>query len=238
MSRPAVPGPQDEPIPTEPPRSPNRAWLAGCIVHCDPPPEAPRIKVEVNGRPYQAILDSGSAVSLVQSTVVHPRLGTKACLSITCVHRDTRQVPARRVTITAASGSWPVELGIIKDLSVPVLIGRDLPGFDRLLTVAMQPFSPAGNRRKRRSPRRPRQRPILLASDSTRDGESLSQTTNMFFDVYQQAKGGGGIRQGTTWGRSVETLLDPGEDDRGRGSASPLHTRFLTLWSRMVYSTV
>ncbi len=161
------------------------------IVHFDPPPEAPRVEVEVNGRPYPAILDSGSAVSLVQSTVVHPRRGTKACLSITCVHGDTRQVPARRVTITAASGSWPVEVGIIKDLPVPVLIGRDWPGFDRLLTAAMQPVSRAGNRQKRRSHRRPRQRPILLASDSTRDGESLSQTTNLFFDVYQQAKGGG-----------------------------------------------
>ncbi len=178
-------------MPMEAPRSPNRAWLAGCIVHCDPPPEAPRVEVEVNGWLYPAILYSGSAVSLVQSTVVHPRRGTKACLSITCVHGDTRQVPARRVTITAASGSWPVEVGIIKDLPVPVLIGRDWPGFDRLLTAAMQPVSPAGNRRKRRSHRRPRRRPILLASDSTRDGESLSQTTNLFFDVYQQAKGGG-----------------------------------------------
>ncbi len=221
VSRPAVPGAQGEPMPTEPPRSPNRAWLAGCIVHCDPPPEAPRVEVEVNGRPYPALLDSGSAVSLVQSTVVHPRRGTKACLSITCVHGDTRQVPARRITITAASGCWPVEVGIIKDLPVPVLIGRDWPGFDRLLTAAMQPVSRAGNRQKRRSHRRPRRRPILLASDSTRDGESLSQTTNLFFDVYQQAKGGGGVRQGTTWGQSVETLLDPGEDDRGRGSASP-----------------
>ncbi len=131
-------------MPTEPPRSTNRAWLAGCVVHCDPPPEAPRVEVEVNGWLYPAILDSSSAVSLVQSTVVHPRRGTKACLSITCVHGDTRQVPARRVTITAASGSWPVEVGIIKDLSVPVLIGRDWPGFDCLLTAAMQPVSPAG----------------------------------------------------------------------------------------------
>ncbi len=113
-------------------------------------------------------LDSGSAVSLVQSTVVHPRRGTKACLSITCVHGDTRQVPARRVTITAASGSWPVEVGIIKDLPVPVLIGRDWPGFDRLLTAAMQSASRAGNRQKRRSHRRPRRRPILLARQHQR----------------------------------------------------------------------
>ncbi len=41
VGRSAVPGPQDEPMPTDPPRSPNRAWLAGCIVHHEPPLEAP-----------------------------------------------------------------------------------------------------------------------------------------------------------------------------------------------------
>ncbi len=237
-SRPAVPGPQDEPMPTEPPRSPNWAWLAGCIVHCDLPPEAPRVEVEVNGRPYPAILDSGSAVSLVQSTVVHPRRGTKACLSITCVHGDTRQVPARRVMITAASGSWPVEVGIIKDLPVPVLIGRDWPGFDRLLTAAMQPVSRAGNRQKRRSHRRPRRRPILLASDSTKDGESLSQTTNLFFDVYQQAKGGGGRSPRNNMGTIGWNIVGPKWGRSRERKCIPLHTRFLTLWSKTVYSTV
>ncbi len=36
VSRPAIPGPQDEPMPTEQPRSPNRTWLAGCTVHQEP----------------------------------------------------------------------------------------------------------------------------------------------------------------------------------------------------------
>uniref|UniRef100_A0A9J7YXD3 Retropepsins domain-containing protein n=1 Tax=Cyprinus carpio carpio TaxID=630221 RepID=A0A9J7YXD3_CYPCA len=125
VSRPAVPGPQDEPMPTEPPRSPGRIWLAGCSVH-DPPPEAPRAEVHINGRPFIALLDSGSGVSLIQPTVLPPRTGSRARLAITCVHGDTRQVPARRVTITATPGSWPVEVGILKDLPVPVLLGRGL----------------------------------------------------------------------------------------------------------------
>ncbi len=106
VGRSAVPGPQDEPMPTDPPRSPNRAWLAGCIVHHEPPLEAPWVEVKVNGRPYQTLLDSGSAVSLVQPTVFPPRVESKALLPITCVHGDTRQVPTRRVTISAAPGSW------------------------------------------------------------------------------------------------------------------------------------
>ncbi len=48
-NRPAVPGTQDEPMPTEPPRSPTCAWLAGCVVHQEPPREAPQAQVYING---------------------------------------------------------------------------------------------------------------------------------------------------------------------------------------------
>lgn len=112
-------------MPTEPPSSPDRAWLAGCVVHREPPAGAPRAKVKINGWHYQTILDSGSAVSLVQPKVLPPWSGSKTLLPITCVHGDTRQVPVRRVTISAAPGTWPIEVGIVKDLPVPVLLGRD-----------------------------------------------------------------------------------------------------------------
>uniref|UniRef100_A0A9J7Z3Y3 Retropepsins domain-containing protein n=1 Tax=Cyprinus carpio carpio TaxID=630221 RepID=A0A9J7Z3Y3_CYPCA len=169
VSRPAVPGPQDEPMPTEPPRSPGRIWLAGCSVH-NPPPEAPRAEVHINGRPFIALLDSGSGVSLIQPTVLPPRTGSRARLAITCVHGDTRHVPARRVTITATPGSWPVEVGFLKDLPVPVLLGRDWPGFDQLLTSSTQPASLAGDRRRRRSARRPRRTPQALLVSSAGGG--------------------------------------------------------------------
>ncbi len=178
-------------MPTEPSRPPNRAWLAGCVVHQEPPLEAPQVEVRINGRPYQALLDSGSAVSLVQPTVLPPRVGAKACLPITCIHGDTRHIPARRVTVSAAPGTWPFEVGIVKDLPVPVHLGRDWPGFDRLLAAATQPVSPAGNRRRKKSRQGRRRRPVLLALDSARDGESPSQSTKLFCDVFQQVKGGG-----------------------------------------------
>ncbi len=74
---------------------------------------------------------------------------------------------------------------------MPVLFGRDWPRFDRLLALATQPASPRGDRRRRRPTRGPRQRPVLLASDSGRDGESPSQNPNLFYDVFQQVTGGG-----------------------------------------------
>ncbi len=177
VSRPAVPGPQDEPMPTETPRSPNRAWLAGCTI---------QVKVKVNGRSFQALLDSGSAVSLIQPAVLSPQAESKAILSITCVHGDTR-----RVNISAPHRAWPVEVGIMNNLPVPVILGRDWPGFDRLLAAATQPASPARNRRRRKPGKKPRRRPVLLASDSARGGESPAQTSNLYYDVFQQVSGGG-----------------------------------------------
>ncbi|KAI2658233.1 Transposon Ty3-G Gag-Pol polyprotein [Labeo rohita] len=190
VHRPAAPGPVDEPMPTEDPAPPPRTWMAGCIVHREPPRGAPRAEVKINGRAALALLDSGSSVSLVQAAILPPRKDSKAHLPITCVHGDTQNVPARRVTISAAPGAWPVEVGILKELPVPVLLGRDWPGFEQLLLATTQPASQAGSRRDRRNKRHPR-RPALLASDSGRDGESPSSNTNVFFDVFQQVAGGG-----------------------------------------------
>lgn len=158
-------------MPTEPPRLPSRAWLAGCVVHHEPPAGAPRMKVKVNGQLFQALC----------SLPCCPR-GWSPGLSCPS--------PAHRVTISAAPGTWPNEVGIVRDLPVTVLLGRDWLGFDRLLATATQPASPARNRRNRKSTRGPRRRPGLLASDSTRDGEFPSQNTNLYF-VSQQVSGGG-----------------------------------------------
>ncbi len=188
LSRPEPPSPRDEPMPTE---APARTWLAGCIVQRDLPAGAPEVDVKINGKPFRAILDSGSAFSLVQSHLLSPRMEYKTFLPITCVHGDTQQVPARRMTISAVTGTWPVEVGVVKDLPVPVLIGRDWPVFDRLLAMTTQPASPRRDRRRRKPTKGPRQRPVLLASDSRRDGESPSQNPNLFYDVFQQVTGGG-----------------------------------------------
>lgn len=99
-------------------------------------------KVKINGWHYQAILDSGSAVGLVQPTVLPPCVESKTLLPITCVHGDTRQVPAHSVTVSAAPGTWPIEVGVVKDLPIPMLLGRDQPGFDRLLAARVSACQP------------------------------------------------------------------------------------------------
>lgn len=120
----------------------------------------------------------------------------RAAQSASCSY----SVPARCVTILAAPGTWPIEVGIVKDLPVPVLFRRDWPGFDQLLAAITQHASPAGNRRKWKSTRGLWRRPSLLASDSGRDGESPSQNANLYFNVFQQVTGGGGVCKETTRG--------------------------------------
>ncbi|KAL0194996.1 hypothetical protein M9458_008568, partial [Cirrhinus mrigala] len=66
-----------------------------------------------------------------------------------------------------------------------VLLGRDWPGLDSLLTS--QPASKRGNRHHRKPTRR--RIPALATADSGRDGESPPQNPNLFFDVFQQISG-------------------------------------------------
>ncbi len=181
---------------------PGRTWLAGCIMHRDLPVRAPGAEVKINGRPFPALLDSDSAVSLIQPCILAPCRETKASLPIMCVHGEIRHVPVRRVTISAAPGAWPVELGVLKDLPVPVLLGRDWPGFHRLLAAAIQPIRPRESRRRKKQLKGARQHPVLLALDSGRDGESPQTRPNPFLHLYQQVTGGGSFAK------------DQREDDR------------------------
>lgn len=61
--------------------------LAGCIVHSNLLVGAPEANVRDNGKPFRAILESGSAVSLVQSNILSPRMESTVFLPITCVDK-------------------------------------------------------------------------------------------------------------------------------------------------------
>lgn len=166
VSRPAVPSPADEPMPTEPVNSTARAWLAGCIVHWSLPSGAPSHRVKLEGKTITAVLDTGSSVTLVQPDLIKPRVGSKATIPITCVHGDTRYVPAQRITIAAGNGAWPLEVGIVADLPVPLLLGQDWPGFEELLSLPAVSL-PQTRSRPRARTQRDRQ-PALLASERPR----------------------------------------------------------------------
>ncbi|KAL0185140.1 hypothetical protein M9458_020837, partial [Cirrhinus mrigala] len=173
--------PRDEPMPTDPSPPPTKPWIAGCVVHRKTPKGAPKTPVKIKGRWYRALLDSGSAVSLVRPDTLGPRPVSKSTMPITCVHGDTRQVHTNLLTFHKGRDTWTLEVGVLKDLPVPLLLGRDWPGFEAALADATQPAQP--RRRQLRAP--------MLTSDSGRDGESPPPDSNLFFDVFQQVTGGG-----------------------------------------------
>ncbi|XP_073809816.1 uncharacterized protein [Danio rerio] len=186
-SRPAVPSPVDEPMPTEPTSHSTPAWMAGCVVHRNVPPEAPTRKVCIDGKTQTATLDTGSAITLVHPKTLKYHQEGKSRIPITCVHGDTRHVPSQKVTIATKSGSWRIEVGVVPDLPVPLLLGRDWPGFDDLLTHHQARSARAKKNSKGRA-QRDRQT-ALMATESDRGGESSS--ANLYYDLFQQITAGG-----------------------------------------------
>ncbi|MGL4350208.1 MAG: hypothetical protein ACRCT2_06510 [Plesiomonas shigelloides] len=85
---------------------------------------APERTVRVDGNPMKAILDSGSSLCLLRANVLPREMEKTSWLPITCVHGETRDVWSCQVEIAA---------------KVPVLLGRDWPGFDQLLKTVVQP---------------------------------------------------------------------------------------------------
>ncbi len=192
VSRPTVPEVMDEPMPSEPQGPPARVWMAGCILHRADPTAAPSRSVKVDGKTISAVLDSGSSVTLAQPSVVRPWPDQKTALTITCVHGDTPYVPVRTVHISTEHGSWPIEVGIVADLPVPLLLGRDWPGFDHLLSAVVQPAEKTRGHRRRTARGLPAQRTALLATDSKREGESANKNSaNVYADGFQQVTMGG-----------------------------------------------
>ncbi|XP_073804753.1 uncharacterized protein [Danio rerio] len=171
-SRPAVPSPVNEPMPTEPTTLSAPAWTAGCVVHRNVPPEAPTRKVCLDGKTQTATLDTGSAITLVHPNTLKYHQEGKGRVPITCIHGDTRHVPAQRVTIATKSGSWRIEVGVVPDLPVPLLLGRDWPGFDDLLTHHQARSARAKKNSKGRAPRD--RQPALMATESDRGADSSS----------------------------------------------------------------
>lgn len=110
----------------------------------------------------------------------------KTTIPIICVHGDTRQVPVRQVTISAPPGAWALEVGIVPDLPVPVLLGRDWLGFEQLLTAVIPPANRGAHRKESRG-----RQSALMANESEHEGESQHGINNLFLNLYQQITAGG-----------------------------------------------
>lgn len=89
--------------------------MVGCIVHQTVPDGAPEQEVRINGRQVRPLLDTGSSVSLVRPQLLGTTKLGRSLLPITCVHGDTRYVPAQTVSVSAPQepGRWKMAFSLI-----------------------------------------------------------------------------------------------------------------------------
>ena len=137
----------DESMPTAESASPQQTHFAAFLGEsCDRRPTCP---VTINKCDVEALLDSGSARTLVHESVLGSSSLTQSeSVPVVCVHGDTRQYPTARVKLTTTRGSFDTEVGVIKTLPVPVLIGRDCPAFQMLWRDAQKRLSRGPRTRK------------------------------------------------------------------------------------------
>ena len=147
---------RDEPMPTAGSTDNKGLYchhLTTCWAHEGAP--APKFPVKIAGRDTEALLDSGSMVSLVRPQFASAPWGEE--LPVSCIHGDTRKYPTSKIEVITPRGRFALQVGVVEQLPVPVLFGRDSPLFSR--------YWPA----KARDPkRRTKKRPVKIGKSVTR----------------------------------------------------------------------
>ena len=91
---------------------------------------APTIPARVMNVDTQALVDTGSVVTLVRPDLAGGKAGNP--MEVACVHGDTRVYQTCHVVVRTTQGVFTARAGIVPQLPVPLLIGRDCPIFHRL----------------------------------------------------------------------------------------------------------
>uniref|UniRef100_A0A8C5BU63 Gypsy retrotransposon integrase-like protein 1 n=1 Tax=Gadus morhua TaxID=8049 RepID=A0A8C5BU63_GADMO len=120
---------QDVPMPSActAPRDRPTCMLATCWTQGDK--DSPTVPIKVMHQDTHALLDTGSAVTLVRADLAGGRPGTP--MQVSCVHGDTRTYETCHVVVRTPQGVFVARAGIVPTLPVPFLIGRDCPIFTR-----------------------------------------------------------------------------------------------------------
>ena len=93
-------------------------------------PGVPTLPVRVGSQETQALVDTGSVVTLLRPDLAGGRRGGP--IAVTCVHGDTRTYETCLVVVRTTRGMYTARAGIVPHLPMPLLIGRDCPIFYRL----------------------------------------------------------------------------------------------------------
>ncbi|XP_059917509.1 uncharacterized protein LOC132464879 [Gadus macrocephalus] len=97
---------------------------------------SPTIPARVMNRDTQALLDTGSVVTLLRPDLAGGKAGEP--MEVACVHGDTRTYPTCHVVVRTTHGVFTIRAGIVPHLPVPLVIGRDCPIFRRFWAPALE----------------------------------------------------------------------------------------------------
>jgi hypothetical protein len=133
---------------------------------------SPTIPARVMSQDTQALLDTGSVVTLLRPELAGGKGGDP--MEVACIHGETRTYGSCHVVIRTPYGVFTAWAGIVPHLPVPLLIGRDCPIFHRL-------WDPERENRVRREPARRAGRKVRPAYGAIRipatQGEASAEDT-------------------------------------------------------------
>ena len=95
--------------------------LTTCWAHQKP--GAPNLPAWVGGKDTEALLKPGSVVTLLWPELAEGRRGEP--MDVACVHGDTRTYETCHVVVRTPRGVFTERAGIVPNLPVPQLIGKD-----------------------------------------------------------------------------------------------------------------
>ncbi|XP_061106590.1 uncharacterized protein LOC133134426 [Conger conger] len=147
-------------------------YLTTCWAHQST--EAPRFPVRVGGQDTEAVLDSGSAITLLRPDFAGEQRGEE--VAVECIHGDTRKYPTVWVDLITPRGTHTVRAGVVPNLPVPVLMGRDCPLFQTYWEEGPRPLRETRPRRPQRAARQT-PLPVWAATSGDSEGEALPPET-------------------------------------------------------------
>ena len=98
--------------------------------------EGPARAGAVEETPVEGILlDTGAANTMIHRDLVPVEKISQEMVDIRCAHGDVVSYPLAEVSMRVGDYTFSVQAAVSDRLPVPVLLGRDVPGFDQLLGV-------------------------------------------------------------------------------------------------------
>nr|XP_021328160.1 uncharacterized protein LOC110438927 [Danio rerio] len=92
------------------------------------------VKASVNGHNVNAMLDTGSSMSLIKrSHVTHVPYSTM--VNVQCVHGDVKSYPQIEVNVGVQDQLYLLNVAVVDDLPADMILGRDLPVLSELLNM-------------------------------------------------------------------------------------------------------